>query len=215
MIDTVTSSPPTATSESRATLSQNFDTFLTLLTAQLANQDPLDPVDSAQFTEQLVQYSQVEQQISTNDQLAELLSSIAISNASSGVAFIGRTAQIDSDVASLSDGAAQWTFDVTGAEGDVQLSVIDERGRVVRSQTVGAAAGAQTFEWDGRSTSGATLPDGPYRLAVKAVDADGEAVEPSIHVHAKITGLAPSSDGMRYLTDSGEIDFNAIVSIHD
>ena len=65
---------PTTSVANKATLAQNFDTFLTLLTTQLKNQNPLEPLDTNQFTSQLVQFAQVEQQLKSNDQLATLVS---------------------------------------------------------------------------------------------------------------------------------------------
>jgi flagellar basal-body rod modification protein FlgD len=154
---------PTDTSSalSRARLSDNFDTFLSLLTAQLANQDPLNPVDSAAFTQQLVQYSQVEQQIATNDKLASLLNQSAAAGSAAAVSFIGKTAVFTSDVARLSEGAASWNYDITGAVGTANISIRDSAGREVHSENVVAANGVKTFEWDGRDLSG-RAPRAPW-----------------------------------------------------
>jgi flagellar basal-body rod modification protein FlgD len=209
-------SPDTqSTSLSRAKLSENFDTFLTLLTAQLSNQDPLNPVDSAAFTQQLVQYSQVEQQIETNDQLKSLLAQAGVSNGAAAVAYIGKNAVLDSDIARLSGGAATWGYDVTGAQGNVQLVVQDAGGKPVFSKTVPAQSGAQTFTWDGKDSSGRLLADGAYRLAVTAKDSDGETVTPAMSVFETITGIDFSGASPNLVTTSGARPFDSIRTIRN
>jgi flagellar basal-body rod modification protein FlgD len=203
-----------STSLSRAKLSDNFDTFLSLLTAQLANQDPLNPVDSAAFTQQLVQYSQVEQQIATNDKLSTLLSQSQASGSAAAVSFIGKTAVFTNDVTRLDNGEAKWTYDVTGATGQVKLSVRDSSGKEVYSRTTPAVSGEEAFVWDGKDSSGRTLADGAYRLVVTATDGDGEAVAATISVEETITGIDFGTAGAAtVMTRTGTRTFDSIHSV--
>jgi len=205
-----------STSLSRAKLSDNFDTFLSLLTAQLANQDPLNPVDSAQFTQQLVQYSQVEQQIATNDKLATLLNQSAAAGSAAAVSFIGKTAVFTSDVARLTDGEALWNYDVTGATGNVNISVRDSTGREVYSENVQAANGAQTFTWDGEDTRGNELAEGPYRIVITAKDINGDAVTAATTVQETITGIDFGTAGAAtVMTATGVRAFDSIHSVRN
>ena len=204
-----------ASTKARTTLSSNFDTFLTLLTAQLSNQDPLNPVDSAQFTQQLVQYSQVEQQIQTNDRLTSLLDQNSAASGAAAVAYIGKTAMINSPVSALADGEARWTYATPNAEGGVTLSVADASGREVFRTTRSAAAAEQSFVWNGRDNSGARLPPGAYTLQVGAKDATGAAVTPAISVNEAITGIDFTGASPQLLTAAGERDFTSILKIHD
>jgi len=213
-IDAVSAATET-TNVSRARLSENFDTFLTLLTAQLANQDPLNPVDSAAFTQQLVQYSQVEQQIETNEQLKSLLDQAAVSNGAAAVAYIGRNAVLDTDIARLSGGAATWSYDISGAQGDARIVVQDASGRAVYSTAAPAQSGAQTFTWDGKDSAGRALPDGAYRLVVSAEDGDGDAVAPAYSVLETITGIDFSGGSPNLVTTSGARPFNSIRTIRN
>jgi flagellar basal-body rod modification protein FlgD len=209
-------SDTTSTSLSRAKLSDNFDTFLTLLTAQLSNQDPLNPVDSAQFTQQLVQYSQVEQQIGTNDRLATLLTQSQASGSAAAVSFIGKNAVFTNDVTRLSEGAAKWTYDTTGATSDVRLSVRNAAGKEVYAETRALANGDQSFTWDGKDSSGRLLDDGAYRLVVTATDADGEAVTPTIKIEEPITGIDFATNGAAtVLTATGVRTFDSIHSVRN
>ncbi len=204
----------TVAAEARSKLSDNFDTFLSLLTAQLSNQDPLNPVDSAQFTQQLVQYSQVEQQISTNDKLETLLAQSESAGTASAVSFIGRTAIFSSDVAHLADGAAKWTYDITGATGEARISVRDSTGREVYSENVTTGNGAQTFNWNGEDANGRDLPAGPYQLVIAATDSDGAEVAADISVEESITGVDFSTAGAAtVMTVAGMRTFDSIRSV--
>src|SRR5215207_4106736 len=91
----------------RATMAQNFDAFLLLLTTQLKNQSPLDPVDTNQFTQQLVQFASVEQQLKSNDTLNALLTSVRASTASTAASFVGMTVTADGATTRLSGGTAE------------------------------------------------------------------------------------------------------------
>jgi flagellar basal-body rod modification protein FlgD len=197
------------------TLSGNFNTFLTLLTSQLKNQDPLDPVDSAAFTQQLVQYSQVEQQLQTNDKLDKVLTQSASANMLSAAGYIGRTAEFSSAVATLKDDAAEWRYAVTGSVGPVQLNVVDATGQTVFSKDVASANGAQTFNWNGKNSAGAEAADGPYRLVVKAVDEAGKALEASVAVRERITGVDFSSAALAFTTASGARSFDTAIQLFE
>ena len=197
----------------RAKLSSNFDTFLTLLTAQLANQDPLNPVDSAAFTQQLVQYSQVEQQIETNDQLKTLLSQSSTSNGAAAVAYIGKDAVLNTDTTHLTDDKASWSYDVTGSSGPVTLSVRDSTGKEVYKTTAAASSGGQTFNWNGKDASGRALAEGNYKLVVSASDTAGKAVTPAINVNETITAIDFSGATPNLVTSSGPRPFNAILRL--
>lgn len=202
------------TSLARAKLSDNFDTFLSLLTAQLANQDPLNPVDSAAFTQQLVQYSQVEQQISTNDKLATLLTQGQASGSAAAVSFIGKSAIFTSDVARLSSGSAKWDYDLTGAAGDARFSVRDSKGREVYAEARVAESGAKTFEWDGKDNLGRPLADGAYQLVITATDSSGADIAANITVEESITGIDFSNpSAATVITATGIRTFDSVHSI--
>jgi flagellar basal-body rod modification protein FlgD len=161
-------------------LSSNFSTFLTLLTTQLKNQDPTSPMDSNQFTQQLVMYSQVEQQIDTNDNLKTLISQGASTAASMTTGYLGKKVSVTNGLASLSNGSATWTYDLKTMAATTQLSITDSKGRTVYSGTGNTAAGSNTFTWDGKDINGNQLPDGAYKLTVTAADSAGNTVTSSV-----------------------------------
>src|SRR6201997_3431755 len=102
------SSSSSLSSTSGATLAGNFQTFLTLLTTQLKNQNPLDPLDTNQFTQQLVEFASVEQQLKTNDELTTLVSLQQTAQATQALQFVGKTAVVDGSTAALKSSSAGW-----------------------------------------------------------------------------------------------------------
>src|SRR3954452_13292433 len=97
----------------QATLANNFNTFLQLLTTQLKNQNPMDPLDTNQFTQQLVQFAQVEQQMKQNDQLTTLIAIEKSAQATTALAFVGSTVAVDGQTTALANGKANWSFTVS------------------------------------------------------------------------------------------------------
>jgi flagellar basal-body rod modification protein FlgD len=184
MTVTPTSSTPTpaasATPNPMTQLSGNFSTFLTLLTTQLKNQDPTSPMDSNAFTQQLVMYSQVEQQIDSNANLKTLISQGTSNAAAVTTGYLGKKVSITNGSASLSGGAANWTYNLATDAGGTQLSITDANGKIVYTGAGETASGNHSFSWDGKDTNGNQLADGTYKLAVTASDAAGSAVTSTV-----------------------------------
>jgi flagellar basal-body rod modification protein FlgD len=174
--------------QSAATLSDNFDTFLTILTAQIQNQDPLEPLDSTQFTEQLVQFSGVEQQIRSNDQL-ETLTSITRTNIGASLSgYLGQDVEIAGPNAGWTGEPVTWRYDLPADAANVRLSIVNANGEVVRDVTGETAAGAHTFTWDGKTASGEAA-HGAYRLVATATNANDATLTADISVIARVTGV--------------------------
>ena len=119
------------TNSASQTLSADMNTFLTLLTTQLKYQDPLDPMDTAEFTNQLVQYSSVEQAIQTNEKLDSLLSMNIQNLGAQAVSYIGKVAQVLGDVMPLQDGQAKAAYTLDKDVQSVTIIVKDLTGKVV------------------------------------------------------------------------------------
>lgn len=179
-VASATSASQTSSSTARSKLSSNFDTFLKLLTEQLKNQDPTDPMDTAEFTQQLVQYSQVEQQIETNSNFETLISRQKNSSASAALGYLGKTVVTKGDQSTLEGGTAQWSYKLPANADENKLVVTDQRGRVVRNLNGERGAGTHDLNWDGKDNNGAALADGVYRLEVRAKGVDGKNVSAEI-----------------------------------
>ena len=203
MVDAVSTSNATnRINAGGSMMASNFETFLALLTAQLKNQDPLSPMDSTQFTQQLVQMTGVEQQLLTNDLLEKLVSNTG-SGISTAVSLIGKEVRADSDLGALSGGKAEWVYKLDRAASDVKIEVLDSKGRIV--QTIAPtdnAAGEHTFKWDGKTAAGSTAADGVYSLRVTAKDSSGSDVPTGIVAQGVVTGVQ-QVDGQTVVTING------------
>jgi flagellar basal-body rod modification protein FlgD len=191
LVSTVASnSTPAASGNStiKTTIAQNFDTFLKLLTTQLKNQNPLDPLDTNQFTQQLVQFASVEQQINMNTQLGTLVAMQKATQNTQAMSFLGATATVDGATATLTGGKATWSFSsdkpATGT-----INIKNSTGQTVYTGTFPLNAGAQSFQWDGRGNNGALNPDGAYTLSITAKDATGSAVAISTEVRGTVDSV--------------------------
>ena len=184
-----TAATQTASQRSSTGLANTFDAFLTLLTAQLQFQDPLDPVDSNQWTEQLVSFSGVEQQIATNANLERLTEMFSYSAGATAAGYLGKTAEAASDAAGLVDGKAEWTVTLPRAAQAVSYEILDSTGRTVRRMTGETASGASPVTWDGKTDSGADAPAGVYRLQVSAKGADNANINAAITTKGAVTGV--------------------------
>lgn len=181
----------TSTNSSSQTLSADMNTFLTLLTTQLKYQDPMDPMDTAEFTNQLVQYSSVEQAIQTNSKLDNLLT-LTISNlGAQAVSYIGKTAQVLGNVMPLEGGKAKATYTLSNDALSTTISVKDMTGKVVYTENGNITAGTHEFTWNGKDSNGNQLEDGAYEIVVSPKGANGEAA-PGVTttVFGKVTGVA-------------------------
>jgi flagellar basal-body rod modification protein FlgD len=202
MVDAVSGANAASTALGRTRLAENFDTFLTLLTTQLKNQDPLSPMDSTQFTQQLVQMTGVEQQLLTNDLLEKLVSNTG-SGVATAVSLIGKEVRADSNLAALSGGKAEWVYKLDREASDVKVEVLDSKGRVV--QTIAPTdnkVGEHTFKWDGKGANGSVAPDGVYSLRVTAKDSEGSTVPTGVVAQGVVTGVQ-QVDGQTLVTING------------
>ena len=173
----------------RAMIAENFDAFLLLLTTQLKNQSPLDPMDTNQFTQQLVQFASVEQQLKSNDTLNALLTSSRGSAVSMAASFVGMQVTADGTSARLADGKAEWMIN-PARNAQASVIVMDSNGSVVATSTQAVPAGAQKFVWDGKTTTGGAAPPGEYTIHITARDPAGQ----NVSVKTEIVGQVESVD---------------------
>jgi flagellar basal-body rod modification protein FlgD len=207
-----------SSSASSSKLSENFDDFLTLLTTQLQHQDPLEPMDSAKFTEQLTQFSSVEQAIATNQNLEALISmqnfnqSMMMSTAA--VSYLGHTVEVNSDTAELANGSAEWTYVLPEGVEKSQITIFDENDKLVYTTQGATAQGDQAFAWDGLDSNGVPLADGNYRMSVTAVDAEGESVPVSTYIKGTATSV-DSADGALVIVVNGvRVPIDKVISVY-
>ena len=182
MPTTVVSAPATASSTSNTTtastatpgIADNFQTFLTLLTTQLQNQNPLDPLDTNQFTAQLVQFAGVEQQLKSNDQLKALVEIEKSAQATQALVYVGNTVAVDGSTAQF-NGSATWNLKADKAA-TATVTITTSTGQTAYSGTYNLNQGNASFVWDGKANDGSQWPAGAYKLTATAKDSSGNDV---------------------------------------
>lgn len=178
-----------STAASTATLTADFNSFLRLLTAQLQNQDPLDPMDSTQFTQQLVSFSQVEQAIQQTSRLDAILGRLSAQDLAAASSYIGREVSAFQPTAALDAGGARWFYDLAANAETTQLTILDHNGFAVRQIEGPSTAGRHEIAWDGTDGNGRALPAGNYTLRVEAVTAAGQSVQANVGTRGIVTGV--------------------------
>lgn len=190
---TTTSSSNSSSAAANSLASQqiagNFQSFLTLLTTQLQNQNPLDPLDTNQFTQQLVEFAGVQEQLNTNDSLSTLVTLQQTAQSTQALTFVGKTAVVKGNTAALTNSSATWNLNVPN-NSNVNLTITNSTGQTVYTTTVPMSAGNQAFTWKGQGSDGTQWPDGQYTLSATATDSSGSPVA----VATQIQGVVSSVD---------------------
>jgi flagellar basal-body rod modification protein FlgD len=215
-INALTQSTST-TSKSNSSLgkiSDDFDMFLTLLTTQLQNQDPLDPMDNTEMTNQLVNFASVEQQISQNTNLEQLIALQQASANSAAVGYIGKDVQIDSDTTQFSGDPVTFGYTPKGGAETLSINVVDLDGNMITTFEGETSAQRHEVTWDGTNADGDTVPEGTYRFLVNAFDAEGEAIQTSqTDVTGHVTGSAGDDSGVYVLLGDMAVNLTKVISV--
>ncbi len=192
----VSSTVPASTSGTSSTdtgldgteIASNFTTFLQLLTTQLQNQDPLSPMDTNQFTEQLVQFAGVEQQMKTNDTLASLVTLQQNAQTTEALALVCATVVVNAATAPLANGQATWTLNSTGPA-TATITIADSTGRTAYTGTGTVNTGNQNFVWNGQGNDGTIWPAGNYTLTATGTSASGQNIAISTQIQAPVDSV--------------------------
>lgn len=177
-----------ATTGATQTLGEND--FLKLLTAQMQAQDPLNPMDSANFASQLAQFSSVEQLTNINSQLTNMATSQASLQNTMASDLIGKKVVVTGNKATL-NGQAVMPYTLPSNASTVTVSVYDSTGALVKTTVLGQqAAGNNSYTWDGKDQNGNTLAAGQYTFAVNAVDSSGNAIAATTLTSGTVTGIS-------------------------
>lgn len=199
--------------EDRISIADDFDTFLTLLTTQLQNQNPLDPLDMNQFTQQLVQFTEVEQTVKLNGNLEKMVQLSAANTITNMVSFLGGEVTVDGETAELGDGPATWDYSVDEDSDGATFTVLNSAGVPVHSQTLPISAGTSRFTWDGNTNTGTVAPKGTYTLSVNAANSSGVALNVSTETVGIVQGVNMSGSEPTLLVNGKEIKLDQIKSV--
>lgn len=202
----------TSAGTARSTLAGNFDNFLKLLMTQLKNQDPTSPLDTNQFTSQLVQFTSVEQQINANSNLTKLIELTQSDQVLQAASVVGKHVVVTSDHIPLQDGIGQVNFNATAAR-PVAIAITTDAGVKIRDAVIGANAGPNQWMWDGRNNAGARVPDGSYRIAVIGANADGTVAAQAFTVQGTATGMSRQDNTVRLQLGAQAVDFSKVQQV--
>ncbi len=170
-------------------LSSTFDTFLRLLTTQMKNQDPLKPMDNAEYTNQLVQFTQAEQAMGTNSRLDRLISGQKRGALGEAVAYIGKTVRADSKVLELKNKAATVNYGLTRKSATTQIEIRDKDNNLVRTLQGATTQGLHQLDWNGQDDKGKQLPDGTYSFKLIAKDSRAQTIQTAQGIVGKVNGI--------------------------
>jgi flagellar basal-body rod modification protein FlgD len=183
-----------------------------LLTAQLQNQDPTTPMDSSQFTTELVQFTGVQQQVQANTNLTQLISLSQDQQLTQSSAMVGKTVTLTGSTVPLQSGGTSIGFDTPVAE-TVAVSITNSAGKDVKDVSLTSAAGKNTWRWDGTDNSGNVLPAGPYNVAIDGADQTG-AINPITFTSTGIpTGVQKTASGLSVSFGATTLDYGDVQSV--
>lgn len=199
---------------SRSTIADSFDTFLTLLTTQLQNQNPLEPLDANEFTQQLVQFSEVEQTIKSNENLENLLKLQAATAVTNSVSYIGKTVELSEVSQELNNNSATWPINSAGSADKATFTVSDANGNVIFSEEKALTSGDSEYTWDGRTNTGGIAPKGNYSLSIAARNSDGVNIDANVTTReGVVTGIDMSENTLYLLIGEERIKIEHVTSI--
>lgn len=206
---------PTAASldNSKTAIAGNFNTFLQLLTTQLKNQNPLNPLDTNQFTQQLVQFTSVEQQLKTNEFLSSLMQASQTASTSQAVSFIGKEVSATNTMTNLKNGAASWLYKLDQPAAKAIISVKDSTGNTVFSKETSLQAGDGRFDWDGKNDAGQMQKDGAYQIQIDATDTNGNPVTATTQTTGIVDGVDFSGSEPYLVIGNSRISLANVMSV--
>jgi len=210
---TSTTAAASASTSAAQQLSGNFDTFLQLLTTQLKNQDPSSPMDTNQFTQQLVEYSQVEQQIDTNTNLQTLISQSSSQSAAYATSYLGKTVTVSGGQGALTNGEATWDYNLGAQSASTILTVTNASGQTVYTGQGSNNQGNNSFNWNGQDANGNQLPDGTYNLSVAASDGNGNAITSAVTSSGQVSEISMSNGAPQLTIGSMQVGLTGISSV--
>ncbi|WP_426441517.1 flagellar hook assembly protein FlgD [Bradyrhizobium genosp. P] len=207
-------SSTSSTSSTAASMGLTSTDFLNLLVSELQNQDPLNATSTTDFINQLTSYANFNEQQSINSSMTSLASSFSSLVTLNSVNYIGHTVEAKTNTAQLTNGSATFGYSLSSAASNVAISIQDSSGNVVWSGTGTGTAGANTFTWNGKTTSGTQLSDGgQYTISVTANDSAGNSLLNYMTMTGKVTGIDASGSTPELLVNGVPVSASNIIGV--
>lgn len=201
------------TNAAKKKITSDLNAFLSMLTTQLKHQDPLSPMESNEFTQQLVGFAQVEQQISINENLQTMQTQLGSSFGAMTLGYIGKYAEVRDNMVKLKDGQARFAYGLASEASEVKIVLKDKDGITVRSIKGETAEGQHVLTWNGRNDDQQQLPDGDYTIEVEATNGAGETVKTWSTVQARITGVSSDKGVPVVIINDAAVPLDEITAI--
>lgn len=208
------STTPSAASADKAKIEKDMNQFLKLLVTQLQHQDPLQPMDANQFTQQLVQFASVEQQIAQNANLEQLVTMQKGALMGSAINYLGSMVEVSGASMTLQGGSAAAMYTLPESATKTTITVTDANGNRVLSLAGDTTSGSHTFTWYGQTTSGQQLPDGTYNFAVSATRADGSSIDVTTRVLGLVSGILTDGDEPTLVIGGEQVALSDVLSVN-
>ncbi|SDG27700.1 MULTISPECIES: flagellar hook assembly protein FlgD [Thalassobaculum] len=211
---TTGTSSSSAAPTSMTGLADQYDQFLTLLTTQLQNQDPLNPMDNKDMVNQLVNFASVEQQIKQNDNLESLIGLLNSSADAAALSYIGKDVQVEGDITHY-DGENPVTFGYTPPKDTQELAVkiYDSAGKVIREFEGSTSSQRHTVTWDGTDQNGDPTEPGLYYFAIAAENSEGDTVHGTVDITGRVTGTGTSDSGPTLMIGDAEYSLGEVMAV--
>jgi flagellar basal-body rod modification protein FlgD len=192
------------TANASKSLGETYDNFLLMLTTQLKNQDPLNPMDSKEFTSQLIQMSTAEQSIAQTSRIEDMLKLMQASTINTALNYIGLSVDYSGENFSYNGTVpVETSYTLPKNSAQTVISVLNSQGNVVYTATGDTDAGAHKFTWDGKDRDGNPQKAGVYTIRVGAQDAESNIIDVKTIVPGTVEGVE-TADGQVYLMIGGK-----------
>jgi flagellar basal-body rod modification protein FlgD len=206
------STSTTSTAASSAKLTQSYDSFLKLLTTQLQNQDPLSPMESNEFTNQLVQFSQVEQQISQNTKLDKLVSLQNNNQTQASLGFIGLDVEATDNAFSYDGNPVKMSYTLPETSTSTKIQIKNEKGVTVQTLDGVRSTSRQELSWDGKKSDGTAAPAGDYTMTVMAPKADSKLMTATTTVFGRVSGIESGNGTTNLMMGNTPVKMENVIS---
>jgi flagellar basal-body rod modification protein FlgD len=202
--------------ESLNSLASNFDNFLTILTTQLQNQDPLSPLDTHEFTNQLVMFADVEQSVRQSGQLEDLIRVNSQNQATAAVGFMGQEIRADHNEVNFTGEPVTMSYTLPEQADQAAMEVYNGAGELVRLITgISKEFGQHELTWDGTDQFGNPLPTGGYSFQVGAVNADDQPIEATYETEGTVTGVEFNGGETTLMMGNVRIPLERVLRVED
>jgi flagellar basal-body rod modification protein FlgD len=209
---TNSNTPGAITNQSQ--FNQSYTQFLSMLTTELQNQDPTSPMDATQFTNQLVGFSQLEQQLQTNSNLQTIIANQQAGGLGNSLGYLGHNVIATGNAFQVQDGQTTTVeYSLASAADSATVTVTNSSGTVIGSFSAPTASGLNKVTLDGELPDGTTLQPGDYTFSVTAATANGQSVTATPFTSGAVTGIDTSGSTPTLMIGDLQVSASNVIQV--